>query len=102
MAEQKKVVKEETKTASGLIEEMCKAHKRKVELIDIEDRCRICTHCALFGKHKNHDIREETDVMNEITLRTELLIQLYQLIQESSQNRIIQTEVSQLAEIFNN
>ena len=39
--------------------------------------------------------------MNEITLRTELLIQLYQLVQESSQNRIIQSEVHEIAEIFN-
>ena len=76
------------KSSAGLEEEICAEHNRKVEIICIQDRMRICTNCALFGSHKNHDIRMENEVVNEITLRTELLIQLFQLVQESSENRI--------------
>lgn len=59
---------------SGLQEEMCKEHGRKLEIICIQDRMRICANCALFGSHRNHDIRQESDVVNEITLRTEMVI----------------------------
>ena len=43
----------------------------------VDDRCRICTHCAIFGPHKGHDIKTEDEVMKEITLRAECLIDLY-------------------------
>lgn len=55
-------------------EDMCPTHKRKLELICIEDRARICTNCALFGQHKGHDVRMESEVVDEITVRTEVLI----------------------------
>ena len=57
-----------------LKEELCKEHGRKLESICIQDRMRICANCALFGAHKNHDIRQESEVVNEITMRTDLLI----------------------------
>ena len=41
----------------GMKEELCKEHGRKIEIICIQDRTRICANCALFGAHKNHDIR---------------------------------------------
>ena len=64
-------------TASGLTEEMCGEHQRKLEIICIQDRTRICSTCALFGQHKGHDVRMEQEVVSELTIRTELLIQMY-------------------------
>lgn len=58
-------------------EELCKLHQRKLEIICIDDRERICSNCALFGNHKNHDIRMEADVLTEIEVRTECLMEMY-------------------------
>ena len=41
---------------------------------------RICSTCALFGSHKGHDVRMEQEVVNELTVRTELLIQMFQIV----------------------
>lgn len=62
---------------------MCKIHQRKLEIICIDDKERICSNCALFGKHKNHDIRMETDVLNEIQVRTECLMEMYEMIESN-------------------
>ena len=62
---------------------MCKIHKRKLEIICIDDRERICSNCALFGAHKNHDIRMETEVLREIEERTECLIEIYDMIESN-------------------
>ena len=58
-------------------EDMCEEHSRKLEIICIQDRMRICSTCALFGQHKGHDVRMEQEVVNELTVRTELLIEMY-------------------------
>jgi len=61
---------------------------------------RICSNCALFGDHKGHDIRMEKEVVEEITLRTELLMQIYQLVTETSENRVDQNQVQLMANDF--
>lgn len=58
-------------------EDLCPLHQRVLDIICIQDRARICANCALFGSHKNHDIRLEQEVVGEITYRTELLITMY-------------------------
>lgn len=70
------------------VEEDCIEHKRKLEIICITDRMRICSTCALFGSHKGHDVRMEPDVVNELTARTELLIEMYKIVEDISANRI--------------
>ena len=75
-------------------------HNRKLEVICVDDRVRICTNCALFGNHKNHDIREEGEVINEITLRTELLIDIYDLIEQNKTNLGDQKEIDDLYNQF--
>ena len=55
---------------------------------------RICSTCALFGQHKGHDVRMEQEVVNELTIRTELLIQMYQIVDDISANRVDQVQVS--------
>ena len=57
----------EEPTAGLSEEDMCPEHQRKLEIICISDRSRICSNCALFGAHKGHDIRMEAEVVNEIT-----------------------------------
>ena len=67
---------------------MCEEHQRKLEIICIQDRMRICSTCALFGQHKGHDVRTEQEVVSELTVRTELLIQMYQIVDEISKDRV--------------
>ena len=57
---------------------MCPMHQRKIEIICIDCKERICSNCALFGNHKQHDIRMEQDVLEEINIRTECLMEMYQ------------------------
>ena len=52
-------------------EELCAQHKKKIEIICIDCKERLCSHCALFGEHKPHDIREETEVVQLIKTRAE-------------------------------
>jgi len=52
-------------------------HKRKIEIICIDCKERICSQCALFGNHKPHDIRMEQDVLDEISIRTECLMEMF-------------------------
>lgn len=35
----------------------CKEHHKKIELVCLEDKCKICVNCALFGFHKHHNVR---------------------------------------------
>ena len=48
---------QEEASGAGLVEEMCEEHQRKLEIICIQDRMRICSTCALFGQHKGHEVR---------------------------------------------
>ena len=81
-------------------DDMCPEHNRKLEIICIQCRVRICSTCALFGAHKGHDVRMEQEVVNELTIRTELLIQMYQIVDDISQNRVDQNVVSKMASEF--
>lgn len=77
-----KIVKKKSAEPETKDETLCPHHQRKLEIICIQDRERICSNCALFGSHKNHDIRMEHEVVSEITTRTELLITMYQIIED--------------------
>ena len=63
------------------VEQLCAVHHRKLEIICIDDQARICSNCALFGIHKNHDVRMESDVFKEIEVRTECLMEMYEMIE---------------------
>lgn len=64
--------------------ELCQLHRRKIEIICIDCKERICSQCALFGVHKPHDIRMETDVLEEISMRTECLMEMFQIVEQSA------------------
>lgn len=63
-----------TKTRTRLFGGKCKTHNRPLELVCLKDRTRVCTDCALFGKHKGHKllkfeeaIKEESTVIEKLT-----------------------------------
>ena len=47
------------------IEEVCKYHSKKLEVICMEKSCqkKICYQCGLFGKHKNHKVKPEKEFL---------------------------------------
>lgn len=69
---------------------ICKEHNRKFELVCLDHKMRICTNCALFGRHKNHDFRSEEEIFKEITSRAESLIDMFQAI-DCKQNTFTET-----------
>lgn len=78
----------------------CEIHNRPLELICYTHRIRICTSCALFGEHKPCEIKPEDEVIKEITLRTELLIEIYELVEGTKSNYNDHTEIENLYENY--
>ena len=66
--------------------EMCASHKRPLEVVCVDDKVKICTNCALFGEHKNHDIRNEDDVFLELCTKAEILLESIEIIDFSIEN----------------
>jgi len=64
--------------------DLCPLHKRKIEIICIDCKERICSNCALFGPHKPHDIRMEQDVLDEINIRKECLMEMFQIDEQTA------------------
>ena len=61
----------------------CKIHPNKnLEIICLDDKCKICTNCALFGEHKNHNIINIDDFEKEIEVKSEVLIDLFDTIEK--------------------
>lgn len=45
------------KTDPNKNSQSCQDHpERKLELICLEDKCKICTNCVIFGSHKSHNV----------------------------------------------
>jgi hypothetical protein len=65
---------------SGIQQKQCPKHNRPLEVICLDDKEKICANCALFGEHKTHNIINEEDFFKEISLKAEILIDLYELI----------------------
>jgi uncharacterized protein YoxC len=63
----------------------CQLHaNRALELICLDDKEKICTNCALFGNHKKHNVISEEDFVKEIEVKAEILIELFELIDNYS------------------
>ena len=69
---------------------------RKLEIVCLEHKCRICANCALFGAHKNHDIKPEEEVLREIAARAERLIDIFQAM-EKTQSSAVDQEMAEKA-----
>lgn len=50
----KKFEEKREKTLKNLLSGKCPKHSRRLELLCMKEKMRICTDCALFGDHKNH------------------------------------------------
>jgi len=61
---------------------ICKEHSRKMEVVCLEDKCRICANCALFGVHRSHAIKPEDEVLREIAGRAERLVDVFQAMEK--------------------
>ena len=75
----------------------CPEHRKKLEYVCLDDRLRICANCALFGKHRGHNLKPEEDIMREITMRAELLLDMLQII-ERSQATVLDDQVKRRLE----
>lgn len=56
---------------------MCPQHNAINELACLTCKRRICPHCALFGGHKNHEVKEEKqaqDIMQNNSEQLKMLI----------------------------
>jgi hypothetical protein len=67
-------------TKENHVHKMCQKHHRPLEVICLDDKEKICTNCALYGEHKTHTFINEEDFFKEISLKAEILIDLYELI----------------------
>jgi len=55
----------------------CREHSAMKELVCLSGcECRVCPHCALFGVHQGHDVREEQEVRALINDHTKSLSQM--------------------------
>jgi len=59
----------------------CFAHKRKTEIVCLDDKVKICTSCALFGDHKNHNLKSEEDLNTEMFIKSEILIEYFEMME---------------------
>ena len=75
---------EEKNRAFGI----CSEHGNPKELICLSGcNVRVCAHCALFGAHRGHDVKEETEVLQLIGEHT------YQLAQMLDEMKSAQAEL---------
>lgn len=45
---------------------ICPAHQKSLDVICLVDRTRICSHCALFGEHKDHNFKSDAQFLEEL------------------------------------
>ena len=55
---------------------------RNLEMICLEELCKICTNCAIFGKHKNHNVINIDEFVKDIEIKAEKLIELFENISD--------------------
>lgn len=51
--------------------DFCEEHKKDLEIICINDRVKLCPHCALFGSHKDHKFKTIREVQELMAGRAE-------------------------------
>ena len=71
---------------NSICNSLCSKHQRPLEVLCLQDKCKVCTQCALFGEHKNHEIKNEEEIMNEVKLRAEIYVDLFELLVSSEES----------------
>lgn len=49
----------------------CTLHHKKLEILCLIDKVKICSTCALFGNHKNHTVMPLEEAVQKISLKAE-------------------------------
>lgn len=60
----------------------------------------ICHTCALFGDHKGHDVRERVDTMREIEVRTEVLMEMFEQMDQEVEKLVQDTNWQRLKNVM--
>ena len=76
--------------------DMCPIHGKPLDVICVTCKERTCSNCALFGAHKGHDVRPEQEVLDQINLRTECLMEMYQMMESGFAEKPNEMEVNSL------
>lgn len=76
--------------------DLCPIHGKPMDLINVTCKERTCSNCALFGAHKGHDVRPEQEVLDQINLRTECLMEMYQMMETAASEKPNEQEVQSL------
>ena len=68
--------KSQSKEKESFID-FCTEHNKKLEIVCLTDKMKICVSCALFGNHKNHEVKEVDTVIREISHKAECIMQQF-------------------------
>lgn len=79
-------------------EKICRSHNKKMDLFCIEDNERICTNCALFGDHKNHEIEEEEEILKKINAKAENILTILEKLEIYDEKQI--SSLAELGKLF--
>jgi len=82
---------------------LCNEHKKKLDYVCINCKSKICSHCALMGGHKDHEIKAMEDVHNEVAMRTGCLLDMLEIIDktESELSDSIMIKLEEVADHYN-
>ncbi|OMJ93388.1 hypothetical protein SteCoe_3630 [Stentor coeruleus] len=79
---------------------MCKDHKKRLEFICILDKAKVCANCALFGRHRGHEIKPIEEIVNEIANKAECLMEMLQLIEQSQKTVMSDSMKSRMDKLY--
>lgn len=65
--------------------ELCPEHKKRLEIVCIDHKQKICVNCALFGSHKNHEIKNEDEVIRDINFRADRILEIIKKIEDQGE-----------------
>jgi len=62
--------------------QLCQHHQKELEFVCVQDKVKICNRCALFGEHKNHEIKPLSDLEPQMKKKIQ---EMKRLLQESEE-----------------
>ena len=109
-ARESRINLENLKLASSKKCEKCADHpSRNLEIICLEDICKICTNCAIFGKHKNHHVINIDEFVKDVENKASKLIELFENIIDGEMKKELdmindknKNNLNSLLEVINN
>ena len=82
---------------------LCADHKKKLDYVCINCKSKICSHCALMGGHKEHEIKAMEDVHADVAMRTGCLLDMLEIIDktEAELSDSIMIKLEEVANLYN-